>query len=70
MFQRMINKVFTKQIGYNVRVCMHEIVIKIVKADEHVKNLEEVFNVLKKFRVKLDPEKCVFGVAAGKFMIS
>lgn len=33
-----------------------------------MKDLEEVFNVLRKFRVKLNPKKYMFEVAKGKFL--
>ena len=31
-------------------------------------DLEELFNTISKYRLKLNPEKCVFGVEAGKFL--
>ena len=36
--------------------------------DQHVINLEELFTTIAKYRLKLNPEKCVFGVKAGKFL--
>lgn len=42
-------------------------------SEEYVKDLKEVSNVLRKFGVKLNSEKCVFKVAVGKslgFMVS
>lgn len=66
--KRMINKVFVKQIGKNVKVYIDDMVFKSEKANKHVQVLEEVFDILRKFRVKLNLEKCVFGVAIGKFL--
>jgi len=34
----------------------------------HTANLEELFATIAKYRLKLNPEKCVFGVEAGKFL--
>ena len=31
-------------------------------------DLEELFVTISKYRLKLNPEKCVFGVEAGKFL--
>lgn len=42
--------------------------MKNEKVEEHVKNLEEVFGVWRKFEVKLNPKKFMFGVAASKFL--
>ncbi|XP_022883783.1 uncharacterized protein LOC111400613 [Olea europaea var. sylvestris] len=43
-------------------------VVKSKKVEEHMSDLEEVFATLQKYKMKLNPEKCVFGVASGKFL--
>lgn len=43
------------------------IIVKSDKVKEHINNLEKVCNVLRKFKVKLNSKKCIFGVAVGKF---
>jgi hypothetical protein len=43
-------------------------VIKIRSHDEFITDLEEMFNSLRKFRWKLNPAKCVFGVPQGKLL--
>jgi len=35
---------------------------------QHIADLEELFATIAKYRLKLNPEKCVFGVEAGKFL--
>ena len=35
---------------------------------QHVADLEELFATIARYRLKLNPEKCVFGVEAGKFL--
>lgn len=47
---------------------INDIVVKSEKVDEHVKDLEELFSVLRKFGVKLNLEKCVFRVALRKYL--
>lgn len=42
--------------------------MKSEKIEEHVQDLQEVFGVLRKYKVKLNPQKCVFGVVARKFL--
>jgi len=37
--------------------------------DQHVVDLEELFTTIGKYRLKLNPEKCVFGVEAGKHVV-
>ena len=36
--------------------------------DQHIVDLEELFTMIAKYNLKLNPEKCVFGVGAGKFL--
>ena len=34
----------------------------------HVDDLEECFAVLRKYNMKINPQKCSFGVSSGKFL--
>jgi len=36
--------------------------------DQHVVDLEELFTTITKYRLKLNPEKCVFKVKVGKLL--
>ena len=43
----------------------------LVKSKEeltHLDDLRETFATLKQYQMKLNPSKCVFGVASGKFL--
>ena len=42
----------------------------LVKSKEltHLDDLKETFTTLKQYHMKLNPTKCVFGVASGKFL--
>ncbi|KAL0437620.1 UNVERIFIED_CONTAM: hypothetical protein Sradi_0469900 [Sesamum radiatum] len=42
--------------------------VKSKKVEEHVKDLEETFSVLRKYKLKLNPAKCAFGVQVGCFL--
>ncbi|KAL0283574.1 UNVERIFIED_CONTAM: hypothetical protein Sradi_7223800 [Sesamum radiatum] len=53
--------------GRNVEVYVDDMLVKSKKAEEHVKDLEETFSVLRKYRLKLNPAKCAFGVQGGRF---
>jgi len=43
-------------------------VVTSQQREQHVADLEELFTTIAKYRLKLNPEKCVFGVEAGKFL--
>ena len=43
-------------------------VVTSPEKSKHVADLEELFTTIAKFRLKLNPEKCIFGVESGKFL--
>nr|ABF93727.1 retrotransposon protein, putative, Ty3-gypsy subclass [Oryza sativa Japonica Group] len=72
-YQRMIQRCFSTQIGRNVEAYVDDVVVKTKQKDNLITDLEETFASICAFRMKLNPEKCIFGVPSGKllgFMIS
>ena len=67
-YQRLVNKMFQKQIDTSMEVYIDDILVKSIKAGLHVHHLAEAFQVLKDYKMKLNPTKCAFGVSAGKFL--
>ena len=67
-YQRLVNKMFQKQIGASMEVYIHDMLVKSVKAELLITQLAEAFQVLKSYNMKLNPAKCAFGVSAGKFL--
>ena len=51
-----------------MEVYIDDIVIKSKTRGEHALHLQEVFHLLRKYGMKLNPSKCAFGVSAGKFL--
>jgi len=47
---------------------MDDMLVKSLIAEHHPADLEECFQTLRKFHVKLNPIKCAFGVFARKFL--
>jgi len=67
-YQRFMDRVFALMIGRNVQAFVDDMVVTSQVKDQHVADLEELFTTIPKYRLKLNPEKCVFGVEAGKFL--
>ena len=67
-YQRLMNKMFTHQLGRNVQVYADDMLVKSVRENDHLSDLQETFNTLRSYNMKLNPSKCVFGVTAGKFL--
>ena len=51
-----------------MEVYIDDMLVKLVKAELHVDHLAESFQVLKDYKMKLNPTKCAFGVSTGKFL--
>ena len=67
-YQRLVNKMFTQQIGQNVEVYVDDILVKSKREGVHLDDLRETFETLHLYDMKLNPSKCVFRVALGKFL--
>uniref|UniRef100_A0A2N9HSY3 RNase H type-1 domain-containing protein n=1 Tax=Fagus sylvatica TaxID=28930 RepID=A0A2N9HSY3_FAGSY len=67
-YQRMITKMFSSQLGKTVEVYIDDMVVKSVRAEDHLEDLRAVFNTLRRHRLKLNASKCAFGVGSGKFL--
>ena len=66
-YQRLMHKVFREQIGKNMEVYVDDMIVKSCEVQQHVKDLEEVFARIRKYNIRLNPEKCVFNVRGGNF---
>jgi hypothetical protein len=51
-----------------VEVYVDDIIVKTRESDSLLENLAQVFDKLRVTSTKLNPEKCVFGVSAGKLL--
>ena len=59
---------FMHQLERNVQVYVDDMLVKNVRENDHLSDLQETFNTLRSYNMKLNPSKCVFGVTAGKFL--
>jgi hypothetical protein len=67
-FVRAMSKTFWDLIRDKVEVYVDDIVVKTKRGSTLVGDLTLVFNRLRATRTKLNPNKCVFGVSAGKLL--
>ena len=67
-YQRLVNKMFSNQIGRNIEVYMDDMLVKSKEELTHLDDLKETFAMLKQYQMKLNPSKCAFGVASRKFL--
>jgi hypothetical protein len=67
-FVRAMSKTFADLIRDRVEVYVDDIVVKTKRGSTLVEDLALVFDKLRATRTKLNPDKCVFGVSAGKLL--
>jgi hypothetical protein len=67
-FVRAMSKTFGDLIRDRVEVYVDDIVVKTKRGSTLVEDLTLVFDKLRATRTKLNPDKCVFGVSAGKLL--
>jgi hypothetical protein len=61
-YQRAIQTCLADHWGKRVEAYVDDVVIKIENPDSFIEDLQQVFNSLRRYRWKLNPEKCVFEV--------
>ena len=66
-YQRLVNKIFKAQIKRNMKVYVDDMLVKSTQTSNHIRDLEEVFNTLRRHQMRLNPTKCTFRVTSRKF---
>ena len=67
-YQWMMTRMFKDKIGRTVEVYIDDMVVKSEQENRHVEDLQGTFEVLRQRKLRLNAEKCVFGVGASKFL--
>lgn len=65
-YKRMVNNVFNSQIGRNLDVYVDDMITKSKQAQDHAVDLRKTFMTLRNHQMRLNPDKCAFGVTGGK----
>ncbi|GAA0187357.1 hypothetical protein LIER_34645 [Lithospermum erythrorhizon] len=60
-YQRIINRLFSTQISRNMVIYVDDMLIKSQEVVGHEANLRERFDNLGRYKLHLNPDKCVFG---------
>ena len=60
-YQRLMNKMFTQQIGRNIQVYVDDMLVKSQREEDHLEDLRETFNTLRSYNMKLNLGKCTLG---------
>jgi hypothetical protein len=64
-YQRMMQNCLGRQIGRNIQVYIDDVVITTREEQSLISDLAETFDNPSRYKLKLNPTKCSFGVSAG-----
>ena len=67
-YQRMMTRMFESQLGKNIEIYIDDMVVKSKMVSEHVGDLRAIFEILRKYKLRLNASKCSFSVGSGKFL--
>ena len=68
IYQRLVTKIFQLLIGKTIEVYIDDMLVKSKERLDHMKHLQETFELLRRYDMKLNPLKCAFGVSSGQFL--
>jgi len=72
-YQRAMVTLFHDMMHEEIEVYVDDMIAKSKHGEDHIRVLKKLFDRLRKFKLKLNPAKCIFGAKSGKllgFMVS
>lgn len=67
-YQRLVTKIFARLLGNIMKAYIDDMVVKSRMAEDHIADLETVFDVPRNYNMKLNPLKCAFEVSSSNFL--
>ena len=67
-YQRMMTRMFELQLGKNIEIYIDDMVVKSKVESDHVNDLVNIFDILRRYKLRLNASKCSFGVGSRKFL--
>jgi hypothetical protein len=67
-YQRMMQNYLGSQIGRNIQVYIDDVVVTTRKEESLIIDLQETFDNLNRYKLKLNPTKCSFSMSAGQLL--
>lgn len=67
-YQRAMTAIFHDMMHGCLEDDIDDIVVKSKEVDQHIDDLKRVFNRCRKYKLRMNPLKCSFGVSSGRFL--
>ena len=68
IYQRMAIALLYEMMHNEVEVYVNDMIVKSEDRESHTVNLRKFFERIKEYRLRLNPQKCTFGVTIGKLL--
>ena len=63
-----MTRMFESQLRKNIEIYIDDMVVKSKMVSEHLGDLRTIFEILRKYKLRLNSSKCSFGVGSVKFL--
>ena len=67
-YQWLVMKMFRPLLGNTMEVYIDDMLVKSKQHPDHTAHLQQTFDLLREYGMKLNPLKCAFGVSVGRFL--
>ena len=67
-YQRLVTKMFKPLLGKTMEVYIDNMLVKSKERSDHTEHVQDAFELLKAYDMKINPSKCAFRVSAGRFL--
>jgi len=67
-YQRMMTRMFEPQLGKSIKAYIDDMMVKSKVVSKNVGDLGNIFEILRKHKLRLNASKCSFGMGSGKFL--
>ena len=64
----MMMRIFESQLGKNIEIYIDDMMVKSKVVSKHLGDLGTIFEILRKYKLRLNASKCSFGVGSGKLL--
>nr|XP_027109478.1 uncharacterized protein LOC113729374 [Coffea arabica] len=68
IYKKAMQSIFDDILHKNIECYVDDLVVKSKKRSNHLEDLRQVFDRLRRYQLKMNPLKCAFGVTSGKFL--
>lgn len=68
-YQRLVNQMFEEQIDKSMEVYIDNLLVKSKESTQHLGDLRTAFEILRRYKMRLNPAKCAFEVEWGGFWV-